>query len=81
MSLRKFSTAKRPTAVAELIAYKNADDYKGLAKKAVEQALSDGVAAITAAEDEDAVKEALANAKTALDAIPNDPNYGLSLTL
>ncbi len=77
--LEEILNGKKADAVAELIAYKNADDYKGLAKKAVEQALSDGVAAITAAEDEDAVKEALANAKTALDAIPNDPNYGLSL--
>lgn len=77
--LEEILNGKKADAVAELIAYKNADDYKGLAKKAVEQALSDGVAAITAAEDEDAVKEALANAKAALDAIPNDPNYGLSL--
>ncbi len=77
--LEEILNGKKADAVAELIAYKNADDYKGLAKKAVEQALSDGVAAITAAEDEDAVKEALANAKAALDAIPNDPNYGLFL--
>ena len=77
--LEEILNGKKADAVAELIAYKNADDYKGLAKKSVEQALSDGVAAITAAEDEDAVKEALANAKAALDAIPNDPNYGLSL--
>lgn len=68
-------------ALAELIAYKNANDYKGLAKNAIEKIKTDAADAINAAENEEAVKTALSDAKAALDAVPNDPNYGLDLSV
>lgn len=67
-------------AIAELEAYKNESDYKGLSKEAVVQAKAEGLEAIRAAENEEAVKKALLDAKAALDAIPIDANYGLDLT-
>ena len=68
-------------AVAELIAYKNNADYKGLAKDAIIKIKADALEAIGNAADEVAVKAALADAKAALDAVPNDPNYGLDLSV
>ena len=79
--LEEIPQRQKADAVAELIAYKKRRRLQGSCKKSVEQALSDGVAAITAAEDEDAVKEALANAKAALDAIPTTPTTDFPLTL
>ncbi len=68
-------------AVAELVAYKNPADYKGLSKDAVKKIKADALTAINGAEDEEGVKKALADAKAALDTVPNDANYGLDLTV
>ncbi|MBS4917474.1 MAG: NEAT domain-containing protein [Clostridiales bacterium] len=67
-------------ALTQLNAYKNADDYKGLSQTAISQIKEDAAEAIGNAATIAQVEELLAKAKSNLDAIPNDANYGLDLT-
>lgn len=72
--------AAKLEAINELNLYKNISEYKGLSKTAAEQVKTDAFTAIQNAETKAELAEALAKAKTDLDAIPNDANYGLDLT-
>ena len=67
-------------AIAELVAYKDVNSYKGLSKEAVKQVKSDAITAINSAATTEEVAQLLEKAKADLDAIPNDANYGLDLT-
>lgn len=78
--LEDILNAAKADAVAELVAYKDLNkDYSGLSKDAATKVKSDAVTAIAAAESVEQVNSLLEQAKKDLDAIPNDPNYGLQL--
>lgn len=77
--LEDILNAAKADAVAELVAYKDLNDYTGLSKDAATKVKSDAVTAITDAETIEQVNSLLEQAKRDLDAIPNDPNYGLQL--
>ena len=64
--------AAKTSAKAELAAYKNAADYREAQQTELVNAVSAGNTAIDAATDAAGVNTALANAKTAIDAIKTD---------
>lgn len=68
----------REEALTELDSYK--EEYKGLAKEAIDEIKETWKMQILGAASAEDVQTALAEAKAALDEIPNDANYGLDLT-
>ncbi len=72
--------AAKLEAINELNLYKDISGYKGLSKTAAEKVKTDAFTAIQNAATKAELAEVLAKAKSDLDAIPNDANYGLDLT-
>lgn len=71
--------AAKQAAIRELTAYRDLSQYKGLAKAAAQEVKEAALTAIENARSRDEADALLAQAKADLDAIPNDPNYGLQL--
>lgn len=72
--------AAKLEAINELNLYRTISGYKGLSKPAAEKVKTDALTAIQAAATKAELAEVLEKAKSDLDAIPNDANYGLNLT-